>query len=125
MDLQLNTRTPNDTTVIIEVGGELESATCDDLREAILHEVAMNRSHIIVDLREVTFIDSTGLGVLVGGLKKMREHQGKFSLVSTQPRITRILQISGLMKFFPIYSTPEEAAAEEVAPAAEGEEASP
>jgi anti-sigma B factor antagonist len=109
MNLQLSTRILENETAVIEVAGELESANCDDLREEILGQVNAARSHLVIDLREVTFIDSTGLGVLVGGLKKMRESNGRFSLVCAQPRILRILEISGLVRVFSVHANAEEA----------------
>ena len=56
--------------------------------------------HLITDLGQVDFLDSTGLGVLVGGLKRLREDGGSLALVITAPRILRIFQITGLTKAF-------------------------
>lgn len=56
--------------------------------------------HLIADLGQVDFLDSTGLGVLVGGLKRLREDGGSFALMITIPRILRIFQITGLTKEF-------------------------
>jgi anti-sigma B factor antagonist len=57
--------------------------------------------HIIADLRGVDFLDSTGLGVLVGGLKRLREHDGSLTLVISTTRILRILEVTGLTAVFP------------------------
>lgn len=111
MSLQISTRVPSDPVAIIEIAGELDSSNCNDLREEINHQVAKTRQMLLVDLRAVTFVDSTGLGVLVGGLKKMREREGRFILVSTHPRVKRILEVSGLVKVFSVFQTPEEALA--------------
>ena len=53
----------------------------------------------------VEFLDSTGLGVLVGGLKRVRAHDGSLRLVCTQERILKIFRITGLTKVFPIHAT--------------------
>jgi anti-sigma B factor antagonist len=61
--------------------------------------------HIVVDLEKVDFLDSTGLGVLVGGLKRVRNHDGSLQLVCTQEKILKIFRITGLTKVFPIHSS--------------------
>ena len=53
-------------------------------------------SHLIVDLTSVDFLDSTGLGVLVGGLKRFREHGGSLALVVTKSGVLKVLQVTGL-----------------------------
>ncbi len=60
---------------------------------------------------EVGFLDSTGLGVLIGGLKRMRAHDGSLDLVCTQKRILKIFRIAGLTEVFGIYATVDQAIA--------------
>ncbi len=67
---------------------------------------------MIVNLEGVDFLDSTGLGVLVGALKRVRAHEGSLRLVCTQERLLKIFRITGLAKVFPIYDTVEATAAE-------------
>jgi len=62
-----------------------------------------------VDLQKVEFMDSSGLGVLVGGLKRVKSHQGSVTLVCTQENILKIFRITGLVKVFPIFSSQDEA----------------
>ena len=66
---------------------------------------------IVVNLEEVEFIDSTGLGVLVGALKRMRARGGSLSLVCHQEGLLRVFTITGLVKVFAIYATVDEATA--------------
>ena len=110
MDLSLATRTEGDRTVV-EVGGEIDVYTAPKLREQLVDLVAAGNYHLIVDMEKVDFLDSTGLGVLVGGLKRVRAHDGSLHLVCTQERILKIFRITGLTKVFPIHATVEEAAA--------------
>jgi anti-sigma B factor antagonist len=70
------------------------------LRERIREIAAKGAVHLIADLGQVDFLDSTGLGVLVGGLKRLREDGGSLALVITAPRLLRIFQITGLTKVF-------------------------
>mgnify|MGYP005824166069 CR=1 FL=1 len=110
MDLSLSTRTEGDRT-IVEVGGEIDVYTAPKLREQLVDLVADGHYHLIVDMHNVEFLDSTGLGVLVGGLKRVRSHDGSLHLVCSQERILKIFRITGLTKVFPIHATVEEAVA--------------
>ena len=108
MDLSLETR-HEDGHTIIEVGGEIDVYTAPKLRERIIELVDEGQYHLAVDLEKVEFLDSTGLGVLVGGLKRVRAHDGSLRLVCTQERILKIFRITGLTKVFPIHGSVEEA----------------
>lgn len=102
MDLSLSTRTEGGRT-IVEVGGEIDVYTAPKLREQLVELVNEGQFHLIVDMEAVDFLDSTGLGVLVGGLKRVRAHEGSLQLVCTQERILKIFRITGLTKVFPIH----------------------
>jgi anti-sigma B factor antagonist len=104
VDLSLNTREQGGCTVI-EVGGEIDVYTAPKLRESIFDLVNRGNYHLVVDMEEVEFLDSTGLGVLVGGLKRVRAHDGSLRLVCTQERLLKIFRITGLTKVFAIYDT--------------------
>ncbi len=108
MELSLNHRKEGDHTVL-EVGGEVDVYTAPKLRERLVELVSDGHYKIIVDMTKVEFLDSTGLGVLVGGLKRVRSHDGSLALVCSQERILKIFRITGLTKVFPIYDTLDEA----------------
>ncbi len=110
MDLSLETRQENDRTVI-EVGGEIDVYTAPKLRERIIELVDEGQYNLVVDLEKVEFLDSTGLGVLVGGLKRVRGHDGSLQLVCTQERLLKIFRITGLSKVFAIHGSQSEALA--------------
>jgi anti-sigma B factor antagonist len=110
VDLTLSTRVEGDRTVVA-VGGEIDVYTAPKLREHLIDLVAGGSYHLIIDMENVDFLDSTGLGVLVGGLKRVRSHEGSLDLVCTQDRILKIFRITGLTKVFPIHATVDEALA--------------
>jgi len=110
VDLTLTTREVDGKTVV-SVGGEIDVYTAPKLRDKITELVADGRHNIIIDMEAVEFLDSTGLGVLVGGLKKVRAHDGSLELVCTQDRLLKIFRITGLAKVFAIHGTPESALA--------------
>ena len=104
MDLSLSTRAERGRTVV-EVTGEIDVYTAPKLREQLAELVDSGRHDIVVDMQGVEFLDSTGLGVLVGGLKRVKQHDGSMNLVCTQERILKIFRITGLTKVFPIYDS--------------------
>ena len=83
---------------VLRVTGEVDVYTAPVLREQIRELAAKGAVHLIADLGRVDFLDSTGLGALVGGLKRVREAGGSLALVISTPRILRIFQITGLTK---------------------------
>lgn len=108
LGLELSER---DGWVVLAVSGEVDVATAPRLREKLVGLVGEGRSRIVVDLEKVDFIDSTGLGVLVGALKRVRTNDGDLALVCTGPRILKVFEITGLTKVFAIHRTVDEATA--------------
>jgi anti-sigma B factor antagonist len=110
VDLTLATSEVEGAT-IIAVGGEIDVYTAPKLRDKITELVADGVYDIIVDMEAVEFLDSTGLGVLVGGLKKVRAHDGSLQLICTQDRLLKIFRITGLAKVFVIHDSADGALA--------------
>jgi anti-sigma B factor antagonist len=96
---------------VVTVVGEIDVYTAPRLREKLSELVEAGHYRIVVDLEGVDFLDSTGLGVLVGGLKRVRAHEGSLTLVCTNERLLKIFRITGLAKVFEIFPTPAAAAA--------------
>ena len=88
---------------------EIDVYTAPRLRELLIDLVNNGNHQIVVNMEKVEFLDSTGLGVLVGGLKRVRAHDGSLDLVCTQERILKIFRITGLTKVFGIHDTVDEA----------------
>jgi anti-sigma B factor antagonist len=104
VDLTLSTREVDGTT-IVAVGGEIDVYTAPKLRDKITELVADGVYTLVIDMESVEFLDSTGLGVLVGGLKKVRAHDGSLELICTQDRLLKIFRITGLAKVFVIHDS--------------------
>lgn len=108
MDLDLETEQRNGHAVV-RVRGEVDVYSAPKLRERLVELVTEGLVGLVVDLDKVDFLDSTGLGVLVGGLKRARSHQGDLRLVCTQARILKIFEITGLTRVFQIFGSVEAA----------------
>ncbi len=110
VDLTLDTREVGGRT-IVAVGGEIDVYTAPKLRDRITELVADGVYDLVIDMEAVEFLDSTGLGVLVGGLKKVRAHDGSLQLICNQDRLLKIFRITGLAKVFVIHESAEAALA--------------
>jgi anti-sigma B factor antagonist len=107
---------------VISVSGEIDVYTAPTLRERLNELVAAGQYDLVVDMTGVEFLDSTGLGVLVGGLKRARSHQGSLRLVCDQEKIIKVFRITGLTKVFPIYAVLDDALTASDPPVAGGGE---
>jgi anti-sigma B factor antagonist len=96
---------------VIDVRGEIDIYTAPRLRELLINLVSRGSYQLVVNLDKVGFLDSTGLGVLVGGLRRVRAHDGSLDLVCTQEPILKIFRITGLTEVFGIYETVDQAIA--------------
>ena len=113
MNLTINSSTPNETSCILTVEGEVDVYTSPQLKQEIVDRADAGVKHLIINLSKVEYLDSTGLGVLIGGLKRLREVEGNLALVGPGMRILCFFEITGLDKIFDIYETEEQAAAKE------------
>jgi len=98
-------------TQVIELGGEIDLYTAPEFKERMVALIEDGKKRIVVDLSAATFIDSTTLGVLVGGVKRLRPTGGTLALVCTDQNITKIFEITGLDRVFPIHASRDEALA--------------
>jgi anti-sigma B factor antagonist len=89
-------------STVVAVAGELDVATAPALREELYRVVEQGVPAIVVDLADMNFIDSTGLGVLVGALKRVKERSGTLELRSLPPSAQRVFEITGLTQAFTI-----------------------
>lgn len=108
VDLKIESKDVNGIGVIT-LEGEVDVYTAPKLKSRLIDLVDEGKYNIVIDLQKVEFMDSSGLGVLVGGLKRVKSHQGSIALFCTQENILKIFRITGLVKVFPIFSSEEEA----------------
>ena len=111
MNFHIQDEEIDDQTHVIELGGEIDLYTAPEFKERMVQLIEGGKKQIVVDLSKATFIDSTTLGVLVGGVKRLRPAGGGLALVCTDQNITKIFEITGLDRVFPIHGTRDEALA--------------
>ena len=94
---------------VIALTGEVDLYTAPEFKQQLLEVIGKGAKEVVVDFSDTTFIDSTTLGVLVGGVKRLRPNGGRLALVCNDRNITKIFEITGLNKVFPIYESRAEA----------------
>src|SRR6184192_1174069 len=111
MNFDIKTEELADHAYLVALTGEVDLYTAPEFKKELLDLIAQGAKQVIVDFSETTFIDSTTLGVLVGGVKRLRTNEGQLSLVCSDRNITKIFEITGLDRVFTIHGTRDEALA--------------
>ena len=109
MNFDIKTEQTSEQQYVISLAGEVDLYTAPEFKQQLLDVIAKGAKDVVVDFTNTTFIDSTTLGVLVGGVKRLRQNDGQLSLVCSDRNITKIFEITGLDRVFTIHTTREEA----------------
>jgi anti-sigma B factor antagonist len=94
---------------ILSPQGEIDFATGPQLKDAINERLIAGELNLVMDLQAVDFIESTGLGALIGGRRRAHALKGSLRLVCTEAQLLRIFRITGLDKVFAIYDSVDQA----------------
>lgn len=108
MSFNIESRTLDDNLPVIALEGEVDVYTAPQLKQAMTALLEKGAKRIVVDLTKVEYLDSTALGVLIGGLKRLREAEGNLFLICPSARIKRVFEITGLDKIFNIHTCEDE-----------------
>jgi anti-sigma B factor antagonist len=111
LSIVLKTENAGDT-LVFRLRGSLDLATAPTVRAALTDATEDGSHHIIVDLTQLEFLDSTGLGVLIGAHRRAAERSGSLRLIVHDGPISRLLQITGLIAVFAVYHSLEDARAD-------------
>ena len=109
MNFDIKTEQLNGASYVISLAGEVDLYTAPEFKQQLLEVIGQGARNVVVDFSDTTFIDSTTLGVLVGGVKRLRTNDGQLSLVCSDRNITKIFEITGLDRVFTIYPTRDDA----------------
>ena len=94
---------------LIELSGEVDLYTAPRFKDDLVALIETGVHDIVIDLSQVTFIDSTALGVIISGVKRLHERDGHLRIVAASRPVVRILDITGLDKVLTIFDTSEAA----------------
>lgn len=109
-ELTIDLKTENEgETLVFKLRGSLDLATSPTVRAALTDATDKGRQDMIVDLTQLEFLDSTGLGALIGAHRRAAEHGGTLRLVVHEGPIARLLNITGLIRVFAVYHSLEDA----------------
>jgi len=97
--------TPGSDRYLITVSGEVDLATSPELDVAIIAAIDSGTPSVVIDLTDVSFMDSSGLGVIVRALKRCREAENDLDLVITNERVLKVFGITGLDQVIPIHAS--------------------
>ena len=103
MHLEIHCSTQDDWTVLTPFG-DLDMAGAPGFRQAVVREVGEGRNQLVVDLSAVTFLDSSGLGAIIGGLRRTRAHGGDLVLVCPDSEIRRAFELCDLDRVFNLHA---------------------
>lgn len=97
-------------TLFVRPNGELDLGVADRFRRTLDETIENGRAkNLVFNLARVSFVDSSGLGVLLGRYKRMSKNGGKVFIVSPQPQVRKVLDLSGLLRIMNEYSNENEA----------------
>ena len=108
MELRISVQ-HHDDHATIQLGGEVDRATCPQLRAVLVELIDRGFHQLTIDLEQVGFLDCTGIGVLVDALRRVEEHDGRLELVRPRPFVRRVLTLTGMAALLPAHTLDGEA----------------
>jgi anti-sigma B factor antagonist len=102
-ELSIDLKTEENGSLLFKLRGSLDLATAPTIKAALSEATENGRHDLILDLTQLEFLDSTGLGVLIGAHRRAAEHGGSFRLIVNDGPIWRLLNITGLVTVFAVY----------------------
>ena len=108
-DFRVELVRPSDEVAVVEASGELDFYTGSEFNACLASAVESGAPRVVVDLTQVTFIDSSALGMLVGIARQSAEHSTELMIVCPPGNVARVIAITGLNRVFAMYATREEA----------------
>lgn len=107
-DLNIKIQTQEKVSVL-ELSGDLDAFTCVKLHDTIIDITNDGVLSLIISMAKIKYIDSSGLGTLVGGLRRISELEGTLALCGASPQVRKVFDITGLSRVFQLYESREEA----------------
>jgi anti-sigma B factor antagonist len=112
MEFDITTKPLSQHAFVVAVTGEVDLYVAPELKQQLLDLLERGGKQVIVDLTDVTFIDSTTLGVLIGIVRRLKAVDGRLSIVVNDRNVAKTFELTGLDRVFTIHATREQAIAE-------------
>lgn len=106
-----------DGWMVVAASGEIDVVTAPSIRSEVVNLVVGGSTDIVLDFARVDFIDSFGLGVMVGALKRVNSHEGRLRVVIGEPRVRGVLELTGIDRVLELYDSVDDAVAAQEPPA--------
>jgi anti-sigma B factor antagonist len=101
--IKIDVRETDGQAFVIELSGDIDMNGSPMVKDAITELIDNNHFNLVINIEKVRYVDATGLGVLIGGLKLARKHGGTVRIVCTNPQIRRSLDITGVIKILAVF----------------------
>jgi anti-sigma B factor antagonist len=111
-ELDISTEEAGPGIAVVALTGEIDLYTCPEFKQELLRVIADGATLVVVDLTKTTFIDSTALGVIIGGVERLKQRDGRLVVVCADPNIVKIFEVTGLNRLFSVYDSRDEALAQ-------------
>ena len=111
-ELDITTEEAGVGVAVVALAGEIDLYTCPEFKQELLRVIADGATLVVVDLTKTTFIDSTALGVIIRGVERLKQRDGRLVVVCADPNIVKIFEVTGLNRIFSVYDSRDEALAQ-------------
>lgn len=111
-ELDITTEEAGAGVAVVALAGEIDLYTCPEFKQELLRVIADGATLIVVDLTKTTFIDSTALGVIIRGVERLKQRDGRLVVVCADPNIVKIFEVTGLNRIFSVHGSRDEALAQ-------------
>lgn len=107
--MNINTSELENNIILLDIEGDIDIYSSNDLKDAILDQIDYGKNKIIVSLKDVTYIDSSGIGVLITTLSKLKKINGDMIIIHVYDSVRKVFELTKLTSFFKIMKSEDEA----------------
>ncbi len=109
--MNIDVRELEDDIVVLDVDGDIDLYSASDLRDSVFEQIDTGLTKVIINLENVTYIDSSGIGTLITSLSKIKKINGKMCIINVYDSVKKVFELTKLTTFFKIYTSENEAVA--------------
>jgi len=95
--------------VILDISGEIDLYNAPEIKDIVNKLIEQKKYNVIINLKEVTYIDSSGIGALISSLSNLKKYQGGLKIINVFASVKKVFELTKLTSFFEIYDSEEEA----------------